>query len=258
MALTLTEPNYGWTADKVQLPAVRKNGRYSLSGTKMFAPWANVADQLLVVARTKQTDDPEDGLTLFLINTNATGVDARRLSGWLEYRWSELTLDKVEVPRANIIGEVNGAWPILAAAFEKAVPMLCSLEVGICEAVFDMTVEYSRTRIQFGQPIGAFQRVADMILEIVNRLDGARWLTYDAIWRQESGEAEAAEAASAAKAFTSEAVMIATSWGHRLTAGTGVQVDYGLPSYSGLARSLYPYLGDPVHHKRQLAKLLQL
>ncbi len=256
LTLALTDEDYGWTPDKVAMPAVRRNGRYRLDGTKMFIPWANVANQLLVVARTSRSGNPTEGLTIFLIDRNSAGLSWRMLSGELLIpSWTKVIFDGVEVDRASVVGEVDGAWPILSAAFEKAIPLLCSFKVGACEAVFEMSVEYSRSRVQFGQPIGTFQRVADMIINICDLMDGARWLTYEAIWKLEANQPGAAESVAAAKAFASKAFVEATNWTNRVYGGMGLVRESGVSSYIGVARSLYHYLGGPREHKRRLARL---
>lgn len=258
VVLSLTEEDYGWTADKVNMPAVRRGGRFRLDGTKFFTPWATIADQLLVVARTSESEDPEDGLTLFLVDSNSRGLSHRVMTGHLlAWKWCEVTFDGVEVDRANVVGEIGGAWDVLTAAFERAIPLLCSLKVGGCEQVFEMSVQYSRDRVQFGQPIGRFQRVQDMIICIVDAMDGARWMTYETLWKQDANQLKLAEAVAADKAFTSKAFVDATNWTHRMYGGMGLLHESGVPRFTAMARSLYHYLGGPRHHKRVLAELLK-
>lgn len=257
MTLALTELDYGWTADKVKLTAVRRNGRYRLNGTKFFIPWANLADQLLVVARTSESADPEEGLTIFLVDSKAAGLSCSVLSGkLLAGKWTELTFDGVEVDRANVVGGVGGAWDVLTAAIEKAIPLLCNYKVGGCEQVFEMSVEYSRSRFQFGVAIGTFQRVADMIIEACDWMDGARWMTIETLWKLDANQPKLAEAVAQDKAFTSKAFVQCTNWTHRMYGGMGLIEESGVPYWTASARSLYHYLGSPQHHKRVLGKLM--
>ena len=257
LTLAFTELDHGWTADKVQMPAVRRGGRYRLDGAKFFIPWANIADQILVLARTSESDDPEEGLTLFLVDSGSEGLSCRVHTGLLvsAHKFCELTFDGVEVDRANVIGEIGGAWDVLSAAFEKAVPLLCSFKVGGAEHLFEQAVQYSRDRVQFGQPIGRFQRVQDMIINMVDQLDGARWLTYEAIWKIDANQQGVAEAVAADKAFSSPAFIQCSNWAHRMHGGMGLLQESGVPRYTAMARCLYHYLGGPRHHKRVLAKL---
>jgi alkylation response protein AidB-like acyl-CoA dehydrogenase len=123
--------------------------------------------------------------------------------------------------------------------------------------VFEVSVEYSRTRIQFGTPIGRFQRVQDHIINLVNHLDAARWTTYEALWKLDTGK-PAADSIHLAKAVSSEGYYQATNCGHEVHAGVGSMTEYGLTLHTTASRTLYHYLGDPKYHKRRLAEALAL
>ena len=115
------------------------------------------------------------------------GVSVRTLPGWMG-QVDEVRFDNVQVPADAVLGGTEGrGWEILDAAALQAIPILCAYQVGSCQAVFEMAVAYSRTRIQFGQPIGRFQRVQDHIIGMVNQLDAARWTTYEALWKLDPG-----------------------------------------------------------------------
>jgi len=137
----------------------------------------------------------------------------------------------------------------------KAMPILCAYQVGGCEAVFDLSVDYSRERVQFGQPIGRFQRVQDHIINITNHMDAARWTTYEALWKLDSGQ-DAARSVHLAKAAASEGYYQACNAAHEVHAGIGVSREYGLTLHTRMSRTLYQYLGDPAYHKRRLADVL--
>jgi alkylation response protein AidB-like acyl-CoA dehydrogenase len=118
-----------------------------------------------------------------------------------------------------------------------------------------MAVAYSRTRVQFGQPIGRFQRVQDHIINIVNHLDAARWTTYEALWKLDTGR-PAAASVHLAKAVTSEAYLKVCDSGHEVHAGVGVIREYGLTLHTQRSRTLYHLLGEPRYHRRRLADAL--
>ena len=123
--------------------------------------------------------------------------------------------------------------------------------------MFEMSVAYSQTRVQFGVPIGRFQRVQDHIIDIVDRLDAARWTTYEALWKLDSAR-PADGATHLAKVVASEGYYQACNHAHEVHAGVGVMTEYGLTLHTKMSRTLYPFLGDPGHHKRRLAEALQL
>jgi alkylation response protein AidB-like acyl-CoA dehydrogenase len=118
-----------------------------------------------------------------------------------------------------------------------------------------MSVEYSRTRVQFGQPIGRFQRVQDHIVGIVNNLDAARWTTYEALWKLDVGQSAAASV-HLAKAVTSEAYLKVCDGAHEVHAGVGVISEYGLTLHTQRSRTLYHLLGDAKLHRRRMADAL--
>ena len=138
-----------------------------------------------------------------------------------------------------------------------AVPVLCAYKVGGCRAVFDLSVEYSRERMQFQQPIGRFQRVQDHIIQIVNFLDAARWTTYEALWKLDTGK-DAAASVHVAKAVASESYMGACDFAHEVHAGIGVMREYGLTLHTKMSRSLYHCLGAPGLHRKRLESALGL
>jgi alkylation response protein AidB-like acyl-CoA dehydrogenase len=95
---------------------------------------------------------------------------------------AEVTFDNVEIPADGLLGAREGkASAALRRAVERALPILCAYQVGSCQAIFEMSVEYSQSRVQFGVPIGRFQRAQDHIIRLVNHLDAARWTTREAI-----------------------------------------------------------------------------
>jgi alkylation response protein AidB-like acyl-CoA dehydrogenase len=138
---------------------------------------------------------------------------------------------------------------------QRALPILCAYQVGSSQAIFEMSVEYSQTRVQFGVPIGRFQRVQDHIIQLVNHLDAARWTTWEAIWKLDAGR-PAVASVHMAKAVTAEAHIEACNAAHEVHAGIGSSLEYGLVPHTQLSRTLFNYLGDPKWHKRQMAAAL--
>jgi alkylation response protein AidB-like acyl-CoA dehydrogenase len=252
LAPAITEPNASWGPAGITLAAPRRGERYRLRGTKLFVTDAASATDLIVAARTG--DGPED-VSLLLVDARAAGVSTRTLPGFLTGQ-CEVTFDDVELPAGALVGErANGGWTVLQAALEKALPILCSYMVGGCQAVFEMSVHHSRERVQFGVPIGKFQRVQDHIIRLVNHLDSARWTTGEALWKLDTGR-PAAAAVHMAKAVASEAYLEACNAAHEVHAGQGSLVEYGLAAHTQMSRTLFHYLGDPRWHKRRMADAL--
>lgn len=254
--LALTEPDYGWGPDSLTMRAQPTDNGYILSGTKLFVHDATSATMMLTAVRVRG----HDGVSVAIIDANTPGVSTRLLPGFLG-RVGEVNFDSVEIPNDAILGDIGNAWRPMQKAIQIAIPILCAFKVGGAQAVFDVTLEYSRSRIQFGTPIGRFQRVQDHIVNIINHVDAARWTTYEALWKLDSGKPfdnELKTSIHLAKAVSSEGYYQACNSAHEVHAGVGVMREYGLTMHTKMSRTLYHYLGDPRFHRKRLAETLAL
>ena len=251
-ALALTEDRYALSADAVRLPAARAGADCLLTGTKVFVHDALHATDLLVAARI----EGDAGVSLFRVDAGAPGVAVRALDGFIA-GLCEVVLDKVRVGPADVVGTPGHAWDALERAMRVATPVLCAYKVGACRKVYDMSLNYARERTQFGQIIGRFARVQDHVIHMVNYLDAARWTTYEALWKLDSG-ADAAGSIHVAKSVASESYLRACDFAHEVHAGIGVVREYGLTLHTRMSRSLYHCLGAPKHHRRRLEHVLDL
>lgn len=253
LTLALTEPNASFGPKGVSISAERQGDEYLLDGVKLFVADAVSATHLIVAVRT---GSGLEDLSLLLVDTSLPGVSARVLDGFIGWQ-CEVRFQNVRVPAANLLGgSENTGWTALGRALEKATPILCAYTVGGCQAVFDMSVAYSQIRIQFGVPIGKFQRVQDHIIRLVNHLDSARWATNDALWKLDTGRLATASV-HMAKAVASEAYLEACNAAHEVHAGIGSANEYGLVKHTQMSRTLFHVLGDPKWHKRRMADALQ-
>ena len=249
LAVALAEPNTSWGPQGITLRAQRIGDRYRLDGTKLFVSDANAATTIIVAVRSG--DRPSD-VSLLLVDARARGVRARRLPGFLSWQ-CEVTFEAAD---AQLLGAEHQGWAALERALLKAVPILCSYMVGGCQAVFEMSVAHSQERVQFGVPIGKFQRVQDHVIRLVNHLDAARWTTAEALWKLDTGR-PAAAAVHMAKAVSSEGYLEACNAAHEVHAGQGSLIEYGLVAHTQMSRTLFTYLGDPRWHKRRMADALE-
>jgi len=254
LAFAFTEPDYGWGPERVQLSARGEAGNYTLDGTKLFVPDAHIADQILVIGRTQ--GGQEHGLTAFLVDKGAPGLSIRTQSGWLGDKMNEVTFDGVKA--SEVIGPVNGIWPVLDKVIDKATGVLSAYMVGGCRTVLEMAVEYSQNRVQFGVPIGTFQRVQDWLIMGVNIEQSARWTTFEGLWKMDAEKEDASQAISMAKVVSSNGYFKAAEAAHHVHGGIGIDLDYGLTWYTQKARTLQHYLGDAVHHRARMARLMDL
>jgi len=253
--LALAEPEWNWGPEAVQLRAERSADGFVLNGAKLFVYDAADADLLLVAVRS---GDAAEAISLLTVPTDTSGVTVQRLEG---FNTSEcaVTFEDVRVPADALLGgpdREGASWPALWRALTQATPILCAYAVGGAQAAYELSVEYSRERRQFGQPVGRFQHVQNHIVQLINHVDGARWTTYEALWKLDGDREQAEVAVHVAKLATADGYVQATNYAHEVHAGVGVMHEYGLTLYTRTARSLYHALGSPRWHRRRLGKLL--
>jgi len=234
-----------WGPRSVQTRLSKTAAGFKLTGTKRFVYDGEAATSFICAARAES-----GGVVLALVDRNAPGVSVKPILGFM-IGAAEVRFDNVAVAADNFIGD----WGVVERALAKALPILCAFKVGACQEIFEMTNEYTRTRVVFGQPIGRFQRVQDHCVDISIHLDGARWITYETLWKIDSG-IEASASVHQAKAVASEAYYQSCNFSHMVFAGPGTDYKHPLMAHSVLAHSLYQYLGTPLYHKRAMVDAL--
>jgi len=258
-ALAFTEPNARWDAAAVAVTAREAGGKYTLSGTKLFVLDAHVADVIVVVARTRESKRPEEGLSLFLVPKGTRGLSVKLLPTMDQTRkLCEVKLEDVVVGAEALMGPRDGGWTPLARVLDRATVALCAEMCGGAQRVLDMTTEYAKIRIAFGKPIGSYQgvkhRAADMLVESEN----AKSLTYYAAWAVDENVPEAPLAASMAKAYASDAFRKIAGAGIQLHGGIGFTWEHDLHLYFKRAKSSEFTFGDASYHRERVAQLINL
>ncbi len=256
VTLALTEPACSWAPGGVEATATSKNGDYVLDGVKVFTMDAEAATKFIVVARTQgSASDGAKGISLFLVDKDTDGLTVRQQPGFFAGRAFEVKLDSVKVPKSAMLGAQDEGWEPLVRGIEKATPILCAYKAGGCQAVIEMTLEYSRVRVQFGQAIGRFQRVQDLIIEMVTHADTALWAAYEALWKLDT-QLPATESVHLAKALSSQGYWDVCTLGHQVFSGIGLSREAPLSFHTRASRSLFHFLGEPAFHRGQLAQIL--
>jgi len=241
----LSDDPIQWGARSVQTRLSRTAMGFTLNGTKRFVYDGDSATSFICAARAES-----GGVVLALVDRNTPGVSVKPVAGFM-IGAAEVCFKDVAITADNFVGD----WAVVERALIKALPVLCAYKVGACQEIFEMTNEYTRTRVVFGQPIGRFQRVQDHCVDISIHLDGARWITYEALWKIDSSM-EAAANVHQAKAVASEAYYQSCNFSHMVFAGPGTDYKHPLMAHSVLAHTLYQYLGTPLHHKRAMVDAL--
>ena len=257
LALALTEPSARYEPDAITAKAVPDKDDYVISGTKLFVENAHIADYIICVTRTKDGANPEDGITLFLVDAKSPGISTTLLMTLAGDKQCEVVFDNVKVPKKNMLGELDKGWPVIENMLEKATVALCAQMVGGAQAALDMSVAYAKERVQFGRPIGSFQAIQHYCANMVTDVDGSRYITYEAAWKVSEGIPATMEV-SMAKAWVSEAYRRVALLGHQIHGGIGFCMDHDMPLYFKRAKAAEPTFGDADWHREVVAKQLGL
>ncbi|MGH9051788.1 MAG: acyl-CoA dehydrogenase family protein [Acidimicrobiia bacterium] len=257
--LALTEAGGRWDAAGVQLVAKPDDGDYLLSGGKLFVVDGHTADTLLVVARTAESSDPEDGISLFVVEAAAEGVD-RRVLGTMDMtrKLAEVNLDNVRVPAEARVGEEGRAWPAIAKVLDLAAVALAAEQVGGAQRCLDMAVEYAKVRVQFGRPIGSFQAIKHKCADMLVQVESARSAAYYAGWAAGQDSQELSVVAPLAKSFCSEAYFFVAAENIQVHGGIGFTWEHDAHLYFKRAKSSELLFGDPAYHRELLAQRIGL
>ena len=160
MTLAVTEERGGYGPEGVRLEAKRRGDEYVLSGRKLFVPDAHVADYAIVAARTSEGTDAREGITLLLTPLKTEGVVVTPHATMALEKQAQVDFNEVRVSADSTLGAVDGGWPALERALQRAATAKGLEMVGGAEAVLDMTLDYLKDRVQFGRPVGTFPGVA--------------------------------------------------------------------------------------------------
>ncbi len=257
LTLALTEPSARYDAPSVRTQAIASTDGYVINGTKLFITDANVADHILCVARTKKGKNPEDGITIFLVDAKSPGIKCTLLKTLARDKQCEVSFDNVSVPQKNMLGKLDQGWPVVKETLQKATVAKCAEMVGGTQAALEMAVQYAKDRVQFNRPIGSFQAIQHYCANMVTDVDGARFITYKAAWKVNEGLPAEMDVAIA-KAWTSEACGRVTLLAHQIFGAIGFTMDHDIHLYYRRAKAGEIMFGDGDFQRAIVAQELGL
>ncbi|MBN1367643.1 MAG: acyl-CoA/acyl-ACP dehydrogenase [Dehalococcoidales bacterium] len=255
--LALNEIDGLYEATSIATKAAADGDSYVINGIKLFVPSANVADYMLVVARTGNGADPEAGITLFIVDAKSEGIKVNVLKTIDDEKLCEVILNNVKVPKANILGKLDGGWVEVKNIIERAAAAKCADMVGTLQGALDMTVQYAKDRKQFDQPIGKFQIIQHYCTNMATDVEGLRFATNQAVWLKSEGLPCAREV-SIAKAWAGEATDRVTALAHQIHGAIGVTIDHDLQYFTKRVKAAVPTFGDGDYHREIVAKEMGL
>ena len=188
----ITEPGAGSDARSIRASARRDGGDYVINGEKTFITNGNDADFVMVFAVV-----PDAGVTCFLVDRDM-GWKSEPIPTMGEWGPASLVFDEVRVPAANVLGEVGKGFDLAMAWIRRGRFMIPARAVGSAERLLQMAIDYAKIRHSMGQPIAEYQAIQWQIADSQVEIEGAKWLTLYAAWREQAG-LDGRHAASIAK-----------------------------------------------------------
>jgi pimeloyl-CoA dehydrogenase small subunit len=240
--------------------ATRKGDGWILDGAKSVVLHGDSADTLIVSARTAGNRDDTAGITLFLVDGGTNGVARRGYVLRDGTRAAEITLSAVTVASDAVLGEVGGAFPVIERIVESGIAAMAAEAVGAMEAMQAMTLEYLKTRQQFGQPIGRNQALQHRATEMFVALEQGRSMamlaamTIDEADSGPTGAAERARNISMVKAGIGQAARFMSQNAVQLHGGIGMTEEYAVGHYFRRVMVIEHTFGDTAHHLSRLAR----
>jgi len=247
-AVALLEDSASWASDSMRMEANSSAGSYTLDGRKLFVWDAAVADFLICVARLNGE------LALFLIPAKTRGLRITDLPAMdFTRKLYEVAFDKVSVPRENLLAEGKPARAALDHMLNVATVGLVAEMTGGMQRLLEMTVEYAKTRKQFGRPIGQFQAVQHLCADMLVYTESSRSAAYYAAWAIQEGVPEAPLAVSVAKAYASDAYREVGNRAIQVHGGMGFTWENDAHLYYRRAKASELAFGDATYHRERIA-----
>lgn len=253
VAFAFDEINGGYDAASIALEAHHQGDHYTLKGTKLFVEFANAADWILCVARTKKAARPEDGITLLLVKNERPTVTCTVMPTLARDKQCEVVFNGA---KGYALGQPDRAWAEVASLVQRAAVAKSLEMVGGAQQVLEMSVAYAKDRVQFDKPIASFQAIQHHCANMALNVDTARLLAYRAACLIADGEPCDTEAAMC-KAWASDAYQRVAMLGHQVHGAIGFTLDHDMQLYSRRAKAAEVALGDADYHRELLAQQLE-
>jgi pimeloyl-CoA dehydrogenase small subunit len=254
-AFAFAEPRGRYNLSDLTTTAKKRGTDYVLNGQKAVVIGAPFADTLIVTARTTGERRDAGGVSVFLVDARANGISRRDYPTMDGLRASDITFENVEVPVENVIGAPDEALPLVERATDEAIAAHCAEALGTMRMMQEVTVEYAKTRKQFGAPIGKFQvlqhRMVDMFMHVEQSASMTLMVTLKLGERAERRK----KAASAAKVQIGNAARFVGQSAVQIHGGIGMTDELALGHYFKRVTMIDALYGNVDHHLARYASL---
>ena len=254
LAFAYAEPQGRYNLADLATTAQKDGGSYVINGHKAVVIGAPMADKFIVTTRTAGQQRDRDGITVLLVDSNASGVSRRDYTTIDGSRASEVMFDNVRVDAEAVIGEPDSGLPLIEAAVDAGIAAICAEALGAMKTINDMTVEYAKTRQQFGAPIGRFQVLQHRMVDMLIAYEQAVSMTYMVHLKLEETPVERAKAAAAAKVQIGKAGRYIGQQAVQIHGGMGMTDELALGFYFKRLTMIDTQFGNVDHHLRRYAR----
>lgn len=227
-AFGLTEANAGSDAAGVQTTAVLDGNEYVLNGTKQWITNGGEAEVYTVIACTNRAKGAR-GFSAFIVEKGTPGFSFGKKENKMGIRASctrELVFENCRIPRENLLAREGMGFIVAMKTLDRTRPGVASQALGIAQGAFDAALKYSRERVQFGQPISAFQAIQHILADMAIQIEAARALVYQTCKFIDSGAKEFSKESAMCKVFASDTAMKVTTDAVQVLGGYGYMKEY--------------------------------
>ena len=253
-ALAWAEGRSRYDFNNVATTARRQGEVYVLNGTKatvIGAPWA---DKLIVSARTSGEPRDHSGVSLFVVDRQSANLHLQSFKTIDGRRAAEVTLMNVQVPASQVLGTEGEGVAALEACGDRAIAALCAEAVGAMSELNSVTLEYAKTRKQFGVALGTFQVLQHRMVDMFIALEEAISLTQHLNLSLATGEPHGSKLASGAKSKVGYAARFIAEQAIQLHGGMGMSDELNVGHYFKRIASINVQFGDPTYHLMRYAR----
>jgi alkylation response protein AidB-like acyl-CoA dehydrogenase len=241
--------------DRIALTASKKGDHYLLSGGKTFVLEGLAADLFVVAARLDGTPAGEKSVTLFLVPADAKGLGRKRLELIDSRGYAALEFTEVKLGDGAVLGQPEGGDELLSRVLDRVYVSIAAEEIGVALQAFETTIEYMKTRVQFGQTIGSFQALQHRAAGLYTKIQLARATVEEALTAIDKAAANVSEMASMAKATANDLVNLVTREMIQIHGGIGMTDEHDAGFYLKRARVLEASFGSSAFHRERFARL---
>ena len=255
VAFAHTERHSRWNLADISTTATREGAGWRLDGEKGVVLHGDTADKLVVTARIGGGQRERNGIGIYVLDANAPGLSRRGYPTQDGLRAAEVTLAGVRVEAEAVLGEPGAGLPLIERVVDEAIAALCAEAVGAMAVMHELTVDYLKTRRQFGREIGSFQVLQHRAVDMLVGLEQARSMAmFATMMAREENAVDRSNAMSAAKVQIGRSGKFVGQQAIQLHGGIGMTMEYKVGHYFKRMTMIDTTFGDADHHLRGLAR----